>query len=195
MNDTLILFGRSMFIEKINKHIPELIERYDTLGINTFYKSYPGINGVIFYDKIAAPENKIKKLIITDIKNKNEVLNQENVELYETITNRAEFSLKENILNFYYFTSSMAINWAYLKGYKNVVLCGVDLENNLHFDDKNHRPKLADGVLKKTRKYMEEVCTKYINLFQLNPESDLKIKKITVYELMKGKNYVARSCT
>lgn len=187
MNDTLILFGRSLFVDKVKKYIPELINKYDTLGINSFYKSYPEIKAVIFYDRVAAPNEQINNLVITDRKNSNEVLNLKNIELYEVITNRYEFSTTKGILNFYYFTSSMAINWAFLKGYKNIVLCGVDLMNNLHFDDINHKPIFADGVLLKTKKYMEDVCQKYINLYQLNPESDLKIPKIKLEELLKGK--------
>ena len=191
MNDTLILFGRSLFIDKIKNYIPELIKKYDTLGINTFYKTYPDIDAVIFYDKDAAPKEKIDNLIITDRKNISEVKHQKNVEIYEVITNRPEFSNIQGILNFYYFTSSMAINWAYLKGYKNVVLAGVDLENNYHFDDKDFRPELADGVQEKTKRYMEQVCSKYINLYQLNPESDLKLPRLKIEKLIKGElNYV-----
>lgn len=186
MKDTLILFGRSLFIDKIKKHIPDLISKYDTMGINTFYKSFPDVKFVIFYDKIAAPKEKINNLIVTDIKNKDAVCHQDNVQLYKVITNREEFSTKKDEINFYYFTSSMAINWAYINGYKNIVLAGIDLINNLHFDDKNHKPIIADGVLDKTKIYMEDICQKHINIFQLNPESDLKVLKITLQELLKG---------
>lgn len=183
MENILIIFGRSLFIDNVKNQIPKLIKKYDTLGINTFYESYPDVKYVIFKDKGAGPKKKIDNLIITDIKNQNEVVNQKNVELYQVITNRFEFSLKKNVLNFFFFTSSMAINWAYLKGYKNIILCGVDLMNNLHFDDINHKPILADGVLEKTKNYMENLCTKYVNLYQLNPESDLKIQKLSIEEL------------
>lgn len=186
MDDTLILFGRSMYINKIKKYIPGLIQKYDTLGINSFYESYPDVNAVIFYDKTAAPSRQIDNLIITDRKNADVVIHQKNTELYEVITNRPEFSDKQGVINFYYFTSSMAINWAYLKGYKNVILCGIDLMNNKHFDS-DFKSDLSDGVQALTKKYMEDVCTKYINLFQLNPESDLKIPKIQIKQLLKGK--------
>jgi len=175
-----------MFIEEVKKYIPHLIKSYDTLGINSFYESYPDIKAVIFYDKDAAPKKQIDNLIITDRKNQDVVANQKNVELFEVVTNRCEFSLKQGIINFYYFTSSMAINYAFLKGYKNVVLCGIDLMDNLHFDDKNHKPNIADGIMQQTKKHMEDVCLKYINLFQLNPKSDLKIPKISIDELLKG---------
>ena len=186
MNDTLILFGRSLFINKVKSYIPNLIEKYDTLGINYFYKSYPNVKGIIFYDKNTVIDEKIDNLIITDKKNKDEVKHQKNVELYDVITNRYEFSKKQGVLNYYYFTSSMAINWAYLKGYKNVVFCGVDLFliNNFHFDDKNDLPKQDKKVLLKTKKYTEDVCQMFINLYQLNPESDLKIPKISIEKLL-----------
>lgn len=186
MKKTLVLFGRSLFIDRIKNYIPDIIQQYDTLGINTFYKTYPDIGAVIFYDKDIAPIDKINNLIITDRKNINEVKQQKNVELYQVITNRYEFSTAQGILNFYYFTSSMAINWAYLKGYKNIILAGIDLINNLHFDDKNHLPIIADGVQDLTKKYMENVCTKYINIYQLNTESDLKLPKINIEKLLKG---------
>lgn len=184
MNDTLILFGRSMFVNQVREHVPDLIKKYYTLGINSFYESFPEINAVIFYDKCAAPQKQIDNLIITDKRNESEVIHQKNFELWDVVTNRPEFSEKYGIMNFYYFTSSMAINWAYLNGFKNVVLCGIDLMNNLHFDNENHKPVYADGVLDKTKKYMEDICSKHINLFQLNPESDLKIPKIQIEKLL-----------
>ena len=61
-NNTLILFGRSMFVEEVKKYIPHLIKSYDTLGINSFYESYPDIKAVIFYDKDAAPKKQIDNL-------------------------------------------------------------------------------------------------------------------------------------
>lgn len=185
MKDTIIIFGRSLFINKIKKYIPELIKKYDTMGINSFYESYPKIKYVIFYDKIAAPKQIINNKIITDIKNKDEVYNQKDVTLYKVITNREEFSTNKNILNFYYFSSSMAINWAYLKGYKNVVLAGIDLENNLHFDNPLDKPNISEEVLFKARKYMENICSKYVNLFQLNPDSNIRLRKISIKEILK----------
>lgn len=173
-----------MFINDIKEYIPELIKSYDTMGINTVHESFPDIKYVIFYDKIAAPKICIENKIITDIKNQSEVSNQKNVELYNVITNREEFSTTQGFLNFYFFTSSMAINWAYLNGYKNVVLAGIDLMNNKHFDNELHNPVYSDGVQLKTKVYMENICQKYINLFQLNPESDLKLPKISIHELL-----------
>lgn len=172
-------------MKKIKKYIPELIKKYDSIGINTFYKSFENIKFVIFYDKNAAPKEKINNVIVTDIKNKDTVSNQKQVQLYKVITNREEFSTNNNELNFYYFTSSMAINWAYLNGYKNIILAGIDMMDNLHFDDANHKPIIADGVQEKTKKYMENICQKYINIFQLNPESDLKVPKMSLEKLLK----------
>jgi len=32
---------------------------------------------------------------------------------------------------------------------------------------------------------MENICQKYVNIFQLNPESDLKVQKISVEKLLR----------
>ena len=50
--DTLILFGRSPFINKIRDKVPEIIKKYTTMGCNYFCESFPEVDHVIFYDDI-----------------------------------------------------------------------------------------------------------------------------------------------
>ena len=49
---TLILFGRSPFINKIAEYIPELCNKYHTMGCNYFVNSFPEVEYVVFYDDL-----------------------------------------------------------------------------------------------------------------------------------------------
>ena len=49
---TLILFGRSPFINEIAQYIPDLCNKYHTMGCNYFCDTFPMVEYVIFYDDI-----------------------------------------------------------------------------------------------------------------------------------------------
>lgn len=88
-----------------------------------------------------------------------------------------------------YKTSALpAINYCYLIGYKNIVLCGVDLTQNWnHYYSNEYSKNDLIRPLKRIVKMRELLYDfkKYINIYQLNPDSDLDIKKITIGELSK----------
>ena len=100
------------------------------------------------------------------------------------------FSTKPNMLHFCVHTPSMALNWAYLKGFKNVILAGIDLtlKSNEHFD-KDITPD-ADthdfniSALKHARRHLTETAQKYLKIYQLNPDSNIDIPKIKISDLI-----------
>lgn len=179
MEDTLILFGRSPFINKIRDKIPYLISKYHTMGCNTFCESFPDVEYVIFYDDIAP---KVKdSIIITDIKNKDrnahDLLQTHKHELY--IVNKDDwfFSKEKSTLNLCVHTPSMALNWAYQKGFKNVVIAGIDLiPDTKHFD--SEKKIFPQEAINQARRHLTKIATQYLNIYQLNPDSDLDLPKI-----------------
>ena len=94
--------------------------------------------------------------------------------------------LSKNTLCMFKTCALPAINYAYLKGYKNIILCGVDLtENWNHFysvHDTSNDIIRSPKRIGKMRELLYEFKD-YVNLYQLNPESDLNIKKINIGEL------------
>ena len=194
---TLILFGRSPFINSISDYIPELCEKYHTMGCNYFVNSFPMVEYVIFYDDLV-PDVQTYTKIVTNLayyydKSKKcyELLRTHgSCEFYKIKRDCDKFSKKPNTLHFCIHTPSMALNWAWFKGYKNVVIAGIDLtlENRLHFDkdttpdaDSNDFNKPAIQI---ARNHLENIATRHLNVYQLNPDSDLKIPKITIKDLL-----------
>lgn len=178
MEDTLILFGRSPFINTIRDKIPYLISKYHTMGVNYFCNSFPDVEYVIFYDNIV-PDVK-KSTIITSFKNLEKdaanLIYSHKYELYNVKRNNKEFSKDKSTLHFWIHTPSMALNWAYQKGFRNVVLAGIDL-NHGRFDSFPSR-EFSDTALKEARNHLTKIATQYLNIYQLNPDSDLDLPKI-----------------
>lgn len=179
----LIIFGRSPFINEIKEYIPTLIKKHTTIGINYFCNNYPDVDYVCFYDNICP--NVKNSTIITSFKNTEKeparLIYSHRYELYNVVKQYEDFSDDPQILHFCVHTPSMALNWAYQKGFKDVVLAGVDLiPNTLHFDD--DKPIFKD--VERAKNHLENVATKYLNIYQLNPDSYLNLPKISMEELL-----------
>ena len=201
--ETLILFGRSPYINKVKDKIPALIEKYDTMGCNYFCESFPDVKYVIFYDNLAP---KVKNsTIVTQSKYFNDKKfnaaqkypDYPKKELYTVIKNSDTLAETPGVLHFHFHTPSMAMNWAYQKGYKNVVLVGIDLINKTpHFDmditpDIDY-PQWYDKDLVKAKRHIKEVIGRYINVYQTNPESDMDIYRISIDALLDDKEYITK---
>lgn len=196
-DNTLILFGRSPFIKKIAKHIPELCNKYHTMGCNYFVNSFPMVEYVVFYDDLI-PNVQPHNTVITNIqyfedenfKSYNLLHDHKKTDLYIINKESDFYSINPHMLNFCIHTPSMALNWAYLKGFKNVIIAGIDLtlKNNAHFD-KNITPD-RDGhdfnikAITKARRHLEEITPKYLNVYQMNLNSDINIPKIGIKKLL-----------
>ncbi len=194
---TLILFGRSPFINEISEYIPALCEKYHTMGCNYFVNSFPMVEHVIFYDDLV-PEVQPKTKIITNLgyyydqdkKCYNLLRSHGNCELYKIKKDSEKFSKKPSTLHMCIHTPSMAFNWAWLKGFKNVIIAGIDLtlENREHFDknttpdaDSNDFNKIAIQI---ARNHLYNIAKKHLNIYQLNPQSDLDLPKVNIADLL-----------
>lgn len=194
-DDTLILFGRSPYINKIADYIPELCEKYHTMGCNYFCNTFPMVEYVIFHDDIV-PEVSKDSTIITNIiylrkksKCKKLLENHKKKELFVIHRNFKRLAEDNMTLNFCIHTPSMAFDYANKKGFKNVILAGIDLtKNNQHFDYKTtpdqNGHNFQEQSLLKAREHLYKVAAKALNVYQLNPDSDLKIPKINIADLL-----------
>lgn len=189
---TLLLFGRSPFINKIRGYIPKLIENYHSVGINSFCETFPSVEYTAFFDDVPFRLSD-ETTIVTNIRyaqDKNRkfyeaCINHKKAEYYLISRDKSRFSEDSKTLNFFYHTPTMVLNWAYLKGFENVILAGVDLVGGIgHFDNPKFIPNWKPQDLEDAREHLETVCTKYLNIYQLNPESNLKLPKINIEELM-----------
>lgn len=194
---TLILFGRSPYINEIKNEIPLLIKEYHTMGCNYFCETFPDVEYVVFYDDIT-PKVNPESIIITNVKHYQDITKKcyklchehNNIEFYTVNKDDDEFSTGDSRLNFCIHTPSMALNWAYKKGFKTVILAGIDLiKDTPHFDadtapDANY-PNFNDSAIGRARRHLTEVASRYLKVYQLNPKSDIELEKVTIKELLK----------
>ena len=77
------------------------------------------------------------------------------------------------LLGFCLYTCSSAVNFAYLKGYKNIYFIGVDLEENnkpfTHWHGVTNILPVPDTCAKQAKEYLYRY-KKWINIFQTNPK-------------------------
>lgn len=194
-DNILILFGRSLFINEISHYIPKLCEKYHTMGCNFFCNTFPQVEYVIYYDNIA-PDINTNQVVITNKK----YAEDENSKSYSILTTHPKCELY-NITKSFYFsedkdtlsmcghTPSLALNWAYHKGIKNIIIAGIDLDysSRIHFDA-NKVPgvvvsDLSQGALIHARKHLK-YAEKFLNIVQLNPKSDIDLPKINIEDLI-----------
>lgn len=80
-------------------------------------------------------------------------------------------SHEDKLLGFCLYTCSSAVNFAYLKGYKNVYFIGVDLEENnqpfTHWHGVTNIITVPDVCAKQCKEYMYRY-KKWLNLYQCN---------------------------
>ena len=211
-SDTLKLFWRSPFINEIKEQVPLLIEKYHTMGCNFFCETFPEVEYVIFTDDIAP---KVKNSTIVTWRGyfteEHRLAHQTypdypKKDLYSCTEKIAYYPIckdKKFLYNFVH-TPTMAFNWAYHNGFRNVVLAGIDLNFNeadetgkiklSHFDNSNDENRYGEkakkpGAFTKTyiklaRRHIMDVNEDYLNVFQLNPNNDIDIPKVSMSELL-----------
>jgi len=192
--DTAIIFGTSPFINKMNKDdIQYLIDNYYHIGINTFVQDYP-VKNILFSDYA------MYDLIKPNIDNQNIIISQtaydfnfikenrekpKNIEYIFDANSEIFHDLSLNMLCMYKTSALPAINYAYLKNYKNIILCGVDLTqtwnhyHNTYGGCYQNRPLKRINLMRNLLYQFKE----YVNLYTLNLESDLEIEKIGIDRL------------
>ena len=195
-NNTAIIFGCSPFINKIHHDdMNYLIDNYYHIGINSFIQKYPNMKNVLFsdycvYDWVKPHLNNQNIILSQTAYRHNFILENrdkpKNIEYIFDARSEIFHDLSKNTLCMFKTSALPAINYVYLKVYKNIVLCGVDLtENWNHFYSEQNTSNDTIRSPKRINKMRELLYQfkDYINLYQLNPESDLDIQKINIGEL------------
>lgn len=190
-NNTAIIFGCSPFINKISQdNINYLIDNYYHIGLNYFITKYPNVKNILYYDggcykNIKAHitnQNIIVSKFAFNIDSKTEPVPQNKLYVFDkSIEIIHDINLHK--LGFNKNSCHPAINYAYLQGYKNIILCGIDLTSDWgHFYDNGLNQIQSERYINRVRNYLYQFKN-YVNLYQLNPESDLDIEKINIGDL------------
>lgn len=173
--DSIIIFGGSKFIQEVDlKRID--INRFDILCINRPVHNIP-VHYLVCYDTDFRPAHTQEE--VTEIKEQglNPVFIAPKTEFIHTSTGwkftRNIISNNDKELGFWLYTCSSAVNFAYLRGYKNIYLIGVDLEENnkpfTHWHGVTNIKEVPVHCAKMAKEYLYRY-KKYLNIYQCNPK-------------------------
>ena len=175
MTKDLIVIGGSPFVNTVD--LPRIdTERFDILAINRQPLNI-ACKYLIAYDTDFRSVHTQKEIKQIKEQGLNPVFIAPKTEFIHTSTGwkftRNIISNNDKELGFWLYTCSSAVNFAYLRGYKNVYLIGVDLEEN------NKPFTLWHGVTnikevpvhcaKMAKEYLYRY-KKYLNIYQVNPK-------------------------
>ena len=187
MADDIIIFGCSPFINKIKSVIPKLQNKYDTIGINDFPVYYPNVKHWFVFDDgtYNTIKNNYKNQLIHAPNCLAERLKANGIENVEGFKPDSYYCEEmEDSLYFNTFSITCAIHWCIRKGYKNIYLAGVDIDDTHwrhFFDERTHQ--MAEETLKDGIKAIYRL-KQYINIYQLNPANKLNLLKTSIKELL-----------
>lgn len=188
MKKPILLVGDSPFLADIEDQIHYLLELYPSIGINNAIRKY-NISSHIFQDMKFIPlTNRYPEVKTISLYMYGDMIEKENKELYDSYTfnfktNTAQDIVKDNKLAWCGFTHDYAISYCIMKGYTHVILIGTaDFTGSLHYlTEEQFNP--AKKLVKNSKKFIEEICSKKIKIYTLNHESILDIPRIKIEKL------------
>ena len=156
----LIIFGRSPFVNKVDKNID--YDKYDVLCIN-----YPIPDIRVHY--VVSCDEWVKPVLAP----KTEWISvNTGWDMHKT----REFIADEFHLSWLHYSSSAAVNFAILRGYKEIYLCGVDLLYDgkpfNHYDGIVNNVSPTEKSLIEEQNYIKTLCdNNNVRIYQVNPKA------------------------
>lgn len=175
MKQDLIIVGGSPFVKEVNfKKID--FNKYDILCINRPILDVP-VKYLCCHDvdfRACHTQEEVTKIKQQGL---NPVFIAPKTEfIHETTGWNWKYDIISNqdkLLGFCLYTCSSALNFAYLRGYKNVYFIGVDLEENnkpfSHWHGITNVLPVPDTCARQAKEYLYRY-KKWINIFQTNPK-------------------------
>lgn len=176
MKDSIIIFGGSNFINEVNLKRIDL-NRFDIMCINRPVHNIP-VHYLIAHDVDFRAVHTQKEVQETLKQGLNPVFIAPKTEfIHETTGWNWKFdyishSLNEKCLGFCLYTCSTALNYAYLKGYKNIYFVGVDLKEDnkpfSHWHGVVNKKEVPVNCARQAKAYLYRY-KKLLNMYQCNP--------------------------
>lgn len=172
--DSIIIIGGSPFVNTINlSHIDT--ERFDVLAINRQPLNIK-TKFLVAHDVDFRAVHSQKEVQTVLKQGLNPVFIAPKTEfIHETTGWKWKFDIISNedkLLGFCLYTCSSALNFAYLRGYKNVYFVGVDLEENnkpfSHWHGVTNVLPVPDTCARQAKEYLYRY-KKLLNMYQCNP--------------------------
>lgn len=189
MKDTILIIGDSPFLGEVEGTLHYVLEKYSSIGINNAVRKYK-VGAHAFQDaKFINLTNQYPNTKTVSLYTYGDMIQKVNKDLYDSYTfnfmkDTEENILKDNKLAWCGFTHDYVISYCIIKGYKNIVLVGAaDFTGNRHYlteEEFNYSEKLK----KQSKRFIEEVCTKIVNIYTCNPNSILAVPRISINKLL-----------
>ena len=186
--DWILVIGRSEIIN--DKLLSDISELFITIGINNMNEKFHPTYTISVDLPNKVVDNigtfKIPTILLASVYNLKRIPDYIKTEVYqyEAISNICDTPYTGDVLHYCGFTHDVAVSYCIQQGYKNVVLVGAADFTQKHYDN-NQVFLRSQRLQENSRRFLEEVCTKYCNLYTVNPASILKIPRITIDELIK----------
>lgn len=177
MKDNIIIFGGSPFVNTVDLPCIDT-SRYDIMAINRPPLNIP-VHYLIAHDsdfRACHTQEEVKHI---KEKGLNPVFIAPKTEFIHSTTgweskyDKINHDINKKWLGFALYTCSSALNFAYLKGYKNVYLVGIDLEENnkpfSHWHGITNIKEVPINCAKQAKEYLYRY-KKYLNIYQVNPK-------------------------
>lgn len=189
MNHPILIIGDSPFLATIESQIYYLLELYPSMGINNAIRKY-NIQSHIFQDmKFIHLTNKYPEIKTITLYSYGDMIEKNNKELIDSYSfnfkrNTEADIIKENKLAWCGFTHDYALSYCIYKGYTDAILAGTaDFTGSQHYlTSEIFSP--SSTLVELSKKFIQEICTKRINIYTLNPDSSLNVPKISIEELL-----------
>lgn len=181
--ETLLIFGRSEYINDISDSIPFLTEYYHTISINSV--EIP-TEYVVFLDVTYPLVNRINKgshKVITSYNNcsyLNPKLDITYVQYQLYDPNNFE-PYDKDYLRYAGFTHDLAVSWGISKGFKTIVLLGVADFTKWHYDSRTLF-KYSNRIAEQSCNFLER-CQECCKIYKTN-NSRLRVPIIDFEKLL-----------
>lgn len=174
MKDSIIIIGGSCFVSTVD--LPRIdTDRFDVLAINRQPLNIK-TKYLIAHDVDFRKANSQEEVANIKKQGLNPVFLAPKTEfIHETTGWKWKFDIISNedkLLGFCLYTCSSALNFAYLRGYKNVYFIGVDLEENnkpfSHWHGVVNKKEVPVNCARQAKEYLYRY-KKLLNMYQCNP--------------------------
>ena len=190
MKDSILIIGGSPFVSTID--LPRIdTDKFDVLAINRQPLNIK-TRYLIAHDKDFRAVHSQKEVQSVLKQGLNPVFLVPKTEfIHETTGWKWKFDIISNedkLVGFCLYTCSSAVNFAYLRGYKNIYLIGVDLaEDNkpfTHWHGVTNTLPVPDSCAKRAKEYIYRY-KKWLNIYQCNPSvaSEWQVEYCPIYRL------------
>lgn len=190
IEDTIILLGDSPFIKDVEGQLLYILDKYKSIGINRIINKYPTTYQVFLDERMIPMANTHPDIPTISLKRYGDLIRVKEKELFDSYS--FDFSLHtekciplNNKLPWCGFTHDFALSYIIFKGWKNVILIGAA---DMNMGSSHYSVNMAFTpnykLIQKSKRFIEEVCSKRINIYTCNPNSLLTVERVGIEDLL-----------